>query len=262
MKNFVGCNTILTSLNLKRRVEPVSILVAILVLISNTNHAHAAGTSANTQATATVSTACTIVAQNLAFGNLTLPLSAQTASTSMNVLCSKNAPYTVALAYGGIYGQGVPYGYSGSGGYENGAPYTLNGQTVMNLGVWSSSGTQIGTITIPYSATDAGRESEIYALTGYHTSVSGIYYAVVGGGTSYNYGKMIGVASGDNVAYSIQVPGNPGKVWNNGVNNYTATGTGSSQTIPVVGTLVPAQSGSNYPTPDMYMDTVTATLSF
>lgn len=225
--------------------------------------AKAGSTSASQQATATVSSSCTISAQNLNFGNLVLPLSAQSASTSMSVLCSKNHAYTVGLAYGGVYGQGVPYGYSGLGGYANGAEYTdANGQSVMNLGVWSSSGTQIGTITIPYSATDAGRESEIYALTGYHTSVSGVYYAVQGGATGYTYGKMIGVAKGDNIAYSIAVPSQPSQVWNAGENNYTSTGTGSAQTIPVVGTLVPGQSGSTYPTPDMYMDTVTATVSF
>jgi spore coat protein U-like protein len=62
--------------------------------------------NANTQTTATVGATCTIVAQNLNFGALTLPLSSQTASTSMSVLCSKSHAYTVGLAYGGVYGSG------------------------------------------------------------------------------------------------------------------------------------------------------------
>jgi spore coat protein U-like protein len=73
---------------------------------------------------------------------------------------------------------------------------------------------------------------------------------------------MIGAAKGDKIGYSIQVPGNAGEVWNNGQNNYSSTGTGLAQTIPVVGTIMPAQSGSAYPTPDTYADTVVATVSF
>lgn len=219
------------------------VLIALLSFIGLVNYARAGTSSANTQANATVSATCTISVQNLSFGNLVLPLSAQTASTSMNVLCSKNHAYTIGLAYGGIYGQGTV----GGGGY-----YLPTGACGTYCEMWnqySASGSYVG-----WTQTVMGQEpSDV-------TSVSkGLYYIGI---TPYTYGKMLGVASGDNVAYSIQVPGNPGKVWNAGENNYSATGIGATQTIPVVGTLVPSQSGSSYPTPDSYMDTVTATVSF
>lgn len=215
-----------------------------------------AGTnSANTQATATLSSSCTISAQNLAFGSLVMPLSSQSASSSMSVLCSKNHAYTVGLAYGGIYGQG-----GSTLGYilrtnDNGQEYLSNSSGTMGSNVMTSCGSpdcnpypgstlqSVGTINCGVG----GSNCTLYAAT---TS------------TVYSYGKMIGVAKGDTIGYSIQVPGNPGQVWNTGNSVYSSTGTGATQTIPVVGTLVPAQSGSTYPTPDMYMDTVTATVNF
>lgn len=211
-------------------------MVSVLCSMSST-FSYAAGTStANPKATATISSSCQISAQNLAFGNLVLPLSSQSASTSMSVLCSKNASYTVGLTYGGVYGTGgvvaLPLtGVSGANGYAlctysavvNGT--TVTRQTNNSQNCWSAP-------TLNYTV------------------------------PSYAYGKMIGSASGDNVAYSIQVPDQPTKVWNAGNSSYTATGTGASQTLPVVGTIVPNQSGSNYPTPDTYSDTVVATVSF
>lgn len=195
-----------------------------------------AGTqNANTQATAVVPSSCTIAAQNLNFGALNLPLSAQSASTSMNVLCSNKTTYTVGLAYSGVYGSG------------------------------GGSGTSFGTVI------NTGNQFDCV----YHYSVGGqAYTATTGNGQSqscpaynysvpaYTYGEMTGAAKGDKIGYSIQVPGNPGQVWNNGQNSYSSTGTGVTQTIPVVGSIVPGQSGSAYPTPDSYMDTVTATVNF
>jgi len=190
-------------------------MIALLTMSSFQTVSFAGTSSANTQSTATIASTCTITAQNLNFGALVLPLSAQNASTSMAVLCSNKASYTVGLAYGGQW-------YCTYSGTINGQSYTIPQD---NIG---------------------GCPSTIQAQVA----------------SSYAYGKMIGTAKGDSIGYSIQVPGNPGKVWNNGQGNYTATGTGVSQTIPVVGTLVPAQSGSSYPTPDTYMDTVTATVNF
>jgi spore coat protein U-like protein len=209
----------------------IALLNASLLSLSSVK----AGTSATaTQATATLSSSCTIVAQNLNFGALVLPLSAQSASTSMNVLCSKNHAYTVGLAYGGVYGQGAS----------------------INLPLTVNSGRN-GYAYCVYSETINGQLYQTSTNYG-QTCASSIAYNI----PSYAYGKMIGSAKGDNVAYSIQVPGQPGQIWNAGNYTYNSTGTGASQTIPVVGTLVPGQSGSSYPTPDTYMDTVTATVNF
>lgn len=223
-------------------------LSVLLLLAANTSKA--SGTlTANPKATATLAAMCTISAQNLAFGNLVLPISAQTASSNMTVLCSKNASYTVGLAYGGVYG---------TTSQDVSATYNLTGYTSGNGYTYQ---------TCKYTAT--GPDGTTYTKSvgnngnapwGYCPTTSGT--KVISTASVYTYGKMIGVAKGDNIAYSIQVPNQPGQVWNAGNYNYTSTGTGSSQTLPVLGTLVPAQTSENYPVPDMYMDTVTTTVSF
>lgn len=222
-----------------RKLTSVSMLVFSLcaVMMTQPMTAKAGSQSAQTQANAIISATCVITAKNLNFGALTLPLSGQSASTSMNVQCSKNAAYTIGLAYGGVYGTG---GVSGT------LPNTAGGKVTGGAGC-----TYSGYINGQYY-------SEYQYVYGSPYCPGSISYAT----TSYAYGKMIGAANGDNIGYSIQVPGNPGQIWNAGNASYSSTGTGASQTIPVVGTLVPAQSGSAYPTPDSYMDTVTATVNF
>lgn len=189
--------------------------------------------SANTQATATLSAECTITAQDVKLGALVLPLSAQSASSSMTVLCSKSAPYTIALAYGGVYGKGETTGSPLVGSLNNGA----NNTCIYNINGSNQS------FQIPVS-------QSLNCPSSY------------GSTEPYGYGMMMGVMSGDSIAYSIQVPNSLGEIWNTGEGSYSANGTGSVQSIPVVLTLVPAQSSGNYPSPDTYMDTVTATISY
>jgi spore coat protein U-like protein len=250
------------------------IISSLMVMISITlqSSSYAASSTASNQATATVAAVCTISAQNLNFGNLVLPLSAQSASTNMTVLCSKNHSYTVGMAYGGIYGVGQSQtptsvsaaSYCATSTTDDGGNYTL-------YNVYNSSGSQVATVYGAYAlgfiSTSTLKPGQCAAPTAAGqtlTSSDNKYGPMTFNSVTvaYAYGEMIGVAKGDSVAYSIQVPGNPGQVWNTGENNYTSTGTGASQTIPVVGTLVPSQSSGNYPTPDYYLDTVTATVSF
>jgi spore coat protein U-like protein len=259
---------------MKFRLISSCLIASIIIPVIQMTPAYAASSTASNQATATVSAVCTIVAQNLNFGNLVLPLSAQSASTSMSVLCSKNHAYTVGLAYGGVYGVGSGYqtqtlylsNYNATA-YVSGTQTALSYYGGYNSGVsWSAACQRNGSGCIPQNAgyTTAGSVASGakgcpntgFACTVYTTTQSQI---VTG---TYSYGEMTGVASGDKVAYSIQVPGNPGQVWNTGNSSYSSTGTGADQSIPVVGTLVPAQSSGNYPTPDYYLDTVTATVSF
>ena len=188
-----------------------------------------------TKATASLAASCDISAQNVNFGNLNLMTaqSGQTATSNMNILCSLNSPYTVELAYGGVYGtvtQGdyyidIPFN-PGAGYYQ----YTPSGQATGKVFSTRPEGTT-------YNAT-----------TGKYTTAP----------TTYAYGELVGVAHGDSVTYKITVPGNDNEIWNNGNYTYSATGTGANQSIPIKATA----TTSSYPTPDYYMDTVTATVNF
>lgn len=247
----------------KKLLPSISLSVlASLILGVNTlcsmSVAFAGTSTASPKATATISSSCQISAQSLSFGNLVLPLSAQSASTSMNVLCSKNASFNVGLAYGGVYGTAVTANWILVG--ANGKILALNTTTETDKVLTSVPAGYVLTHASAncYNSFGEPAAADIgpYNCAGYQTT--GTQYTM----SSYAYGKMTGVAKGDTIGYFIQVPGNPGQVWNTGNSSYSSTGTGSSVSIPVVGTLVPSQSGSVYPTPDMYMDTVTATINF
>jgi spore coat protein U-like protein len=215
--------------------------------------ANAASSTAQPKATATLSAECTISAQNVNFGNLVLPLSAQTASSNMTVLCSNKASYTVALAYGGIYGAGT----NGDYWVHEGCPQAC--ATDYNWYYEYNSSGQV--IAQQQFANDEG--AGLYLP---NEQIPGATYNASTGtfvvGTVYAYGEMTGVAKGDHVAYSISVPGNSSQIWNTGNSNYAGTGNGVSQSLPINATLVPSQSSSTYPSPDYYMDTVTATVNF
>lgn len=207
------------------------------------NNCFAFNTTTTNKATATLAATCTIDAQNIAFGALLTPLSAQSSTSHINILCNKNAAYTIGLAYGGIYGQGtgivkLPY--------SNMAYSTSNGYTFQ---------------TCYYSATIDGSTyttSEFFIYNGYNRCSTSVSY----GTPAYDYGRMVGVAKGDFIGYFISIPGDSSKVWNTGNNSYSGTGTGVTQTLPLNAKIIPNQSGSNYPTPDLYTDTVTATINF
>lgn len=186
--------------------------IGLLGFFSQLGYAQSSGSiTANAKTTATLASVCTISAQNVNFGQISLPVSAQTSTSSMSVQCTKGSTYTISLAYGGVYGTGS------SGTFEASSCYGLQFPP----------------------------PSCFYSYSNY-----------------YNYGKMSGAASGDSIAYSIQVPNNPSQVWNTGNYSYSSTGTGSNQSISIIANLVPSQTTNQFPTPDNYSDTVTATITY
>jgi len=221
-------------------------LVSVIGAFNSPINANAGSVTASAKASATLSSVCTIASQNVNFGQISLPIGTQTATSSMSVECTKGSTYTIGLAYGGVYGSGT----NTSGNYY---------QTVGTTGgcgggaAWyqyNSSGTQVGSV---YCTANTSTPPN-----GYTVNQSGKYYQVA----SYAYGKMTGAAKGDAIGYAIQVPNNPTQVWNTGNYTYSSSGTGSAQAIPVVATLVPSQTANQYPTADTYLDTVTATISY
>lgn len=225
-------------------------ILLTMLLSSLIGFSWAATTTGTTKSTATLSTTCTINATTVSFGNIILPLSAQGATGNMTVLCNKGAAYNIGLAYGGVYGKGS----AGSDYYVDviggnwcvGYGKAFNHYDVNN--VYLGKACQ-GTIANYSSLTDATIDGQARKYTG----------AVPG--ASYDYGILSGVR-GDSIAYSISLPNDTSKVWNAGNNSYSDTGIGTSQNISVRAKLVPSKSSSMNPTPDMYMDSVTATITY
>lgn len=214
-------------------IKIITTLISCLC-ISNTYAQTSHSITATTKASATLASVCTLAAQNVSFGQVVLPVSNQVSTSNMTVQCTKGSTYTIALAYGGVYGQG---------GTTN-LPLTLN------------SGRN-GYAYCVYSATINGQLYQTSTNYG-QTCADSVSYTI----PSYSYGMMVGGASGDAISYSIQVPNQPTQIWNNGNYSYTSTGTGANQSIPVVTTLQPSNTSNKYPTPDNYVDTVKATVNF
>lgn len=259
-------------------------IIISLLSISLLGLANASEQTGELKSTATMNATCSISTASINFGVVATPLMMQTANSDMIVKCSNSSAYTINLAYGGIYGTGSTSDYSfryRSTVNENGNMYS----------VITSTGSELGYINCGTSGHVAFNSSVVANYFGYPSSNTNIWvkdnthicstdgtlkgttpngwvgaYNATGtqpiGGSGYEYGIMNGVSRGDKLAYSISVPTDSNKVWNTGSNSYKATGNGDIQTIPMNAKIVPDKSGSKYPAPDMYSDTVTAIISY
>ena len=225
------------------------IYMALLIAFASTS-AMADNQSSTFKASSILTATCTLSANSVNFGAFMLPLSSQSAGSSLTMLCSNKAPYTIDLSYGGVYGQGQ----TGDGSYWR---YDRSPNSYEQI--WNK-----------YSATHNFIDQKYVMASGFYaeqTAAASLGCTMAGwqcftARTSYDYGIMTGAAKGDSVAYSIFVPGDNSKVWNSGKNSYSGIGSGQEEQISFQAKIVPAQSGSSYPTPDFYMDTVTATVTY
>lgn len=101
----------------------------------------------NFETSAKIESFCQINATDINFGVVSLPLTAQSANSQMNVLCSNNTPYKVDLEYGGNY-----VGKSSTG----------------------TSGIEGVTVSMAYKRTDAYEASSGYKSSGYSLYKNGI----------------------------------------------------------------------------------------
>ena len=204
-----------------------------------------ADVTGSTKATATLSSSCQISAQNVNFGNLDLMAaqSGMTVTGNMNILCTLNSTYKITLAFGGIYGQVNP----------NGGDYWTTSSTIYYYH-YSSTGQFLGQST-------SQPNSSVYTFQPTRQP-DGNFIFTNNTAASYSYGELVGAAHGDTIGYKITVPGNDNTVWNGTSAAYTGTGTGAAQSLPIKTTVQTGSHGSLYPTPDIYMDTVTATINF
>lgn len=221
-----------------------SILSIGVILLSN--NAFADNLQVGTKSTATLAASCRINAQSISFGQLALPLSAQSATSNLSVLCSKQAAYKIDMAFG----LSTSYWQISSAG-GRWADSTWTASTVL----YDSTGKVIGGsgFSYPQGADPYSMLSTTMKCT---VTADGKCHATAG---SSNSGVMIGAK--DSVAYTIFIPGDTSKVWNVGKNSYLGTGTGDTQSIPVQAQIVPGSS-TPFPAPDMYSDTVVATITY
>lgn len=226
-------------------------IITAIVIAFSSSAVLADNATTEFQATSTLTATCTLSANSVNFGAFMLPLSSQSAGSSLTMLCSNKAPYTIDLAYGGVYGQGS----QGDGTYWVDIKMSRPGQQM--FAKYSASGQGLGSEWVDYDANNSLQMVEKNLGCTFNA-----IWQCVQGKRSYDYGIMTGAAKGDSVAYSIFVPGDNSKVWNAGKNSYSGVGTGQEEQISFQAKIVPSQSGSAYPAPDFYMDTVTAIIKY
>lgn len=79
------------------------IIVASLLAMVGSSAFAQSSSKGDFEASASIESFCQINANDINFGVVILPLTAQSANAQMNVLCSNNTPYKVDLEYGGNY---------------------------------------------------------------------------------------------------------------------------------------------------------------
>lgn len=82
------------------------------------------------------------------------------------------------------------------------------------------------------------------------------------GSVNPEIGLMKGAIKGDRLAYKITLPNDSSKTWSKGVNSYNSTGTGVEQKITVNSVILPISSSSLYVSQDVYLDNVTAEVTY
>lgn len=234
----------------------------------------------NFDATAKIENTCTISAEDVNFGVVYSPLTSQASNSTMNVHCTNATAYKIDLAYGGVYGSGSGSGEKGSYTYtivretsDNQAIKIYNNSVAISTAprdIFCSKTSPSYIFLYTKEAVDFyGDPNAVHDTYVADTkrlcagnSVNRAVFDTLGQSTSYAYGVMKGSLRGDNLAYSISVPGDVTKVWNVGNSSYSATGNGESQEIVINAKIVPENSSSKYPAQDMYTDTVTAVIAY
>lgn len=238
------------------------------MLVFATASASANELTDNLTTTAKIENFCSISANDLNFGVVNLPLTAQSANSTMNVLCNNNTSYTIDLAYGGIYGQGT----------ANPASYNvIRSSYTSKVSHWKINNSSGGLVAFfdCYTSNSMYLDAAATKLFGYASSglqssakndvCKGLVYVGATNftvGQPYDYGFMNGNLKGDKLAYSIQIPDDSTKVWNAGNHSYHSIATGNIQEIQLKASLIPDKSSSKYIAQDTYLDTVTATISY
>lgn len=193
--------------------------------------------SGTTKATANLSSSCQIQMQSISFGALMLPVTTQQASSNMNVLCTKETPYTIDMSYGVssviVYvrnANGHSYSYDTATKTSSPAPTDMTGYVLTDNNVPG------GVNGCDY----------LWGCTSYTKA-----------GTTAN---LMGATKGDAIAFKIVNPTDASKSWDLS-NKYANKGTGSTQTILVKAQLIPS-STNQFPAPDSYTATLTTTLTY
>lgn len=254
------------------------ILFLAILSILGASSTMAENVNSTFETSAKIENFCSINSNNINFGVVNLPLTAQEANGEIKVLCSNNTNYTVELNYGTNASiSGTPNLYSQIGEYKNMSFY--GSQSYMIYSVTNNETKFVNSFNCYSSGTghqiliNSGESFFLEALnaeigTKVEDTIGAcsleqtqLFAKLAGVGEVLN-GVMKGAIKKDSLAYKIVLPGDNSKIWSKGANAYQGVGNGLEQKINMSAKIVPGSSTSTYIAADTYLDTITAIVSY
>lgn len=249
-------------------------LISLLALSIMSLSAVAQVTPVNTNIDikALINPGCFLNADDINFGVLAMPITNQSASSNMRVLCSKDTNLSIEMVYG-----------ASSGGSVNGTF-----EAVHMYGNANDSSYQIYKDGVKYTqaptySSDIKCKFNGYVLVNYK-EIADLYKVEYPAGTWVpdtgnicsgrnintetlaalgvpSQGKLTGITSGDQIVYSLEVPNSSTKVWNS-TNKYPIVATGVEQSIPMKANIKSSENPTYRMSPDMYSSVLTVVLTY
>ena len=216
---------------------------------------------------------CFLNADDINFGVLAMPITNQSASSNMRVLCSKDTNLSIEMVYGAssgggsvsgtftaveksrntneksyqIYKDGVKYTQAPTDSYdikcETNDKVIVNNKEIADL------------YKVEYTAVKWVPD------TGNICSGKYINTKTLADLGVPSQGKLTGITSGEQIVYSLEVPNSSTKVWNS-TNKYPIVATGVEQSIPMKANIKSSENPTYRMSPDMYRSILTVVLTY
>lgn len=251
-----------------------SLLALSLSIMSLSAVAQVTPVNTNIDIKALIDPGCFLNADDINFGVLAMPITNQSASSNMRVLCSKDTNLSIEMVYGASYGGGSVSGTFtaervGSGDsfnvyniYKDGVKYT---QSVSDIYCMPNGELYLDSWEIAYLYNDLYKD-EYSAGGGFDpkgnicsgTQINTETLAALG---VPSQGTLTGITSGDQIVYSLEVPNSSTKVWNS-TNKYPIVATGVEQSIPMKANIKSSENPTYRMSPDMYSSILTVVLTY
>lgn len=237
------------------------------------------------EVTAVVDAGCFLTAQNLNFGVIQMPISSQSTTAPINLKCSKNVNLKIGIAYDNninLSSSTITYSIHPTVDkdaqwiflYENGKRLTSLRQDAScrsnspgKILVWSEQAAKILGYTGDYNSLEKYNLSTPM-LVDTNNYCSGNRFNIANlekdiglyGGVKEN-GSLMGLIKGENILYSLELPGNSSKKWSIS-NTYAMISNGDDQQIQMKANITSSGNPTHRLSPDTYQDTLTVVLTY
>lgn len=255
-------------------------LLTLAILGSLSVGVFAQDPSNNIEITAEVDAGCSLIAENINFGVLAMPLSDQSAQSRIRVHCSKGANLIMGISYseqagssimGNIYTldldtnqgysqyakllingvpSGGPYSHDMRCAQENYKQIRLMSQLARDLFGYSN----IKTSVLVPDTYKICKDSSASFRYGMEKNINTIIHQI-------QVGFLTGISQGEQIKYSLEVPEQSSLLWNTS-NTYNFVGSGVEQIIPMKANIKRAENQTHRMTPDTYQSTLTVILNY